>query len=100
MTLDMLTQLGGSGAREAWDDGRVLIRSGYAFDVRRVPRHYRLDSMEDLRPIQGEHASLPFLLCLKQFCMPFRGGGGGPMSVKPENVNSLLNDEPLTFFQY
>ena len=36
MTLDMLTQLGGSGAREAWDDGRVLIRSGYAFDVYHV----------------------------------------------------------------
>jgi len=34
MTLDMLTQLGGSGAREVWDSGPlVLLRSDYAFDV-------------------------------------------------------------------
>jgi hypothetical protein len=33
MTLDMLTQLGGSGAREAWDDGRVFLHSDYAFDA-------------------------------------------------------------------
>jgi hypothetical protein len=32
MTLDMLTQLGGSGAREAWDDGRIFLHSDYAFE--------------------------------------------------------------------
>jgi len=36
MTLDMLTQLGGSGAREAWDDSRVHLRSDYSCDVHHV----------------------------------------------------------------
>jgi hypothetical protein len=68
MTLDMLTQLGGSGAREAWDDGRVFLHSDYAFDVYRVAitltpwksKQHSLNKTPYLKVVGISHDALSF----------------------------------------